>query len=308
MDRTSDILTNDRSVGPWKAGKPVSPGSGAMVESADWIIKTLPQLGVSIPGGSRLILARKLIAQVHERQVRLDPEAIDVLKKVADAQRTVAEFFIILRAMQNRRIPVTPDLLDKLSIMLGGSEIEDRDTRTLARDTQFELYVMAQFIMGGATVHFGEPDLRLLFGEEMVGVAIKRLSSRKQLKKRVLDAADQIESRNDRGFIAVNLDRFVTSVRGPEQTESLEDRGREYNRSIAELHELLPLFSERPKILGVVNFGFTAHWEFDRDIPRYSGGFFRQILRFTDSPEQIEHARQYFETLSARIQNEIQHL
>jgi hypothetical protein len=308
MEPTNRVVTPAQGFSAWKAGQPVRPGSGAMVESADWVIRSLPKIGVNVSAGSRLLLARRLLGRVHARDIKLDPGDLPTLKRVADAQRTVTEFFIILRAMQNRRVPLISELLDKLTLMLGGSDLEDSDTKSLARDTQFELYVMAQFIMGGATVKLGEPDLRLLFGTDMIGVAIKRLSSRKQLRKRVLDAADQIESRGGRGFIAVNLDRFVSSVGGPTEAESLENRGREYNKNIAELHELLPLFAERPQILGILNFGFSAHWDFNGEIPRHSAGFFRQVLRFTDSQEEIDHANRYFETLSARIQNELQQL
>lgn len=293
---------------PWYAGPGVGVGSGGMVRTADWLLDQLPRLGVSVPKGSRLYLARKLISQIHERKVVVDPSTELLLQRVTDAQRTLTEYYLIVRAVRHRPKILKPLLRLKLAQMLGGSEIELSDSNTLARDTQFELFVLSLFLMGGATIDLGEPDLRLLFGRDTVGIAVKRLSSKKQLEKRVFEAAEQIESRHDRGFIAVNIDRFVTEVGGPRPDESVAERGLRYNDSIGDLHALMPQFENRSSIMGVMNFGFSCDWIFGEEVPRYSGSFFRQILRFTDSPDEKEHAERYFGTLGARISNELRQL
>ncbi|GAC1414642.1 MAG: hypothetical protein NVSMB53_12730 [Gemmatimonadaceae bacterium] len=289
--------------GPWVAGKPVAVGSGAMIETAAWLLERLPALGVVVPQGSRLYLARKLIDRVHNRKIVLKVDDTDVLRAVSDAHRTLTEYYIIVRAIQSRRALIDAHLREKLTLMLGGAELESSDSNSLHRDIQFELYVLAMFIMGGATVELGEPDLRLLFGSDFVGVAVKRLSSPKQLEKRVAEAADQIETRREKGFIAVNLDRFVMDMGGPKPDEDVSDRGKEFEERITHLTALTPRLADRPLVLGSMNLGHSAHWSFEGETPRYSEANFRQVLRFASSAAEREQAEEYFDTLSARIDN-----
>jgi hypothetical protein len=168
--------------------------------------------------------------------------------------------------------------------------------------------VYALLLMGGTTVRIAEPDLRFQYGTEEVGIAAKRLSSPKQLLKRVLAAAKQIERNGDRGFIAVNVDRFVVDMGGPRHAENVIDRGRRYGEKVSPLDGLARRFADRPQVLGIMNFGYSYHWEFDGPIPRYSAGFFRQTVRFSDTEADVQLAETFFAALAARIENALRDL
>jgi hypothetical protein len=296
----------------WSAGEPFGVGSSGMVRTGEWLVEKLPSLGVTVPAGSRLQLARKLITAVDHRRIRVRADDAKILRRVEDAQRTLTEYYIITRALVNRPNRVTPAVREKLNVMLGGAESPMDDRRSLARDTQFEMYVFAQLLMGGTDVRIGEPDMQFHYGTETVGLAAKRLSSPKQLERRVLDAADQIEKeggdRPNRGFVAANLDVFVVDVGGPKNEEDLQERGRRINEALAPVHALDHHFEFRTKILGVMTFGHSAHWDFSGQTPRYSAGFIRQVKRFTDNDRDAAFAQVFFDGLSARINNELAQL
>jgi hypothetical protein len=292
----------------WNASPAIRSGSLAMLETADWLLEHLPQMSVLVPPGCRLLLARRLLERVQERLIVPDATDEELLRRITDAHRTISEFYIIMRAIRSRPALWNHPLRAKVSTMMGGHEVEEQDTNSIHRNTQFELYVLALFLMGGATVSLGEPDLRLLYGSEEVGVSVKRLRSPKQLRRRVMEAADQIESQHLNGFIAVNFDLFTVGVGGPQDAENVASRGRQFEEALSPVYALMHEFADRPSVLGLMNYGYSAHWENDAVPPRHSFGFFRQTLRFTDTPAEIALAHEYFGTLSARIENALSHL
>jgi hypothetical protein len=294
--------------GPWKAGPAIRSGSLAMLETADWLLAQLPRMSVPVPPGSRLLLARRLIDQVQQRILAPDASDEALLRRIADAHRTISEFYIIIRAIRSRPAMWNGALRNKVSAMMGGHEFEAQDSNCIPRNTQFELYVLALFIMGGATVSLEEPDLRLLYGAEQVGVSVKRLRSPKQLRRRVMEAANQIESHGLRGFVAVNYDLFTVGVGGPEDLEDIAERGRRFEEALSPVYALTHAFAERPSVMGLMNFGYSAHWENNQIPPRFSFGFFRQTLRFTETPAEIALAEDFFGGLGARIENALNDL
>jgi hypothetical protein len=80
-----------------------------MVATADWLLAALPQMGVTVPPSGRLFAARRLIQDVHSFKVRLCAEDPATLGRVAEAQRTLTEFYIIARAIESR-----PSALDEI--------------------------------------------------------------------------------------------------------------------------------------------------------------------------------------------------
>lgn len=194
--------------GPWELGGPVESGPSGGIAAADWTLRRLEELGVRIPPGNRLVQARRLLAEVNSGKPPLTPSDERVLKRVAEAQRTVTEQYIIARAVRQAGSPTS----QKLEEMLGGPEVEEHEKNPIARNTQFELYVTAMLAMGGATVTLAEPDALMLFDSEEVGVAAKRLSSPKQLRRRLEEGVKQIERSHRRGFVAMNVDIFVKQM------------------------------------------------------------------------------------------------
>lgn len=233
----------------WGSRAALNVGSGRMIETADWLITTLQHMGVSVLPSARLFAARRLIQDVDSFKTLLHSEEPAILRRVAEAQRTLTEFYIVVRAIESRPSILDASFLAKLQQMMGGAESAEDDKKSLARDTQFELYVLAQFLMGGATVSLGEPDVRFDFGRENVGVAVKRLSSNKRLENRLRAGARQIEDGAGRGFVAINLDPFVSGTGAPRFAEKIAERGAAFNRNIAPLHTLLPLFAHKHNVL-----------------------------------------------------------
>jgi hypothetical protein len=96
-----------------------------------------------------------------------------------------------------------------LPTLLSGAWTPDDDASSAARNLQFETMLAAQFIAGGLTVAFAEPDFVFGLDGERYGVAAKRISSAKQIAKNVTDGTRQLRRAGLRGFVAVNLDGFA---------------------------------------------------------------------------------------------------
>lgn len=92
------------SMSAWRSRPAISVGSGGMVATADWLLAALPQMGVTFPPSGRLFAARRLIQDVHSFKVRLCAEDPATLGRVAEAQRTLTEFYIIARAIESPRV------------------------------------------------------------------------------------------------------------------------------------------------------------------------------------------------------------
>lgn len=104
---------------------------------------------------------------------------------------------------------VDATFLQMLRRTMGGSEVVSQDTRTQARDTQFELYIAALLRLAGREVHFAEPDLRFTLGAIEVGVAAKRLQSGKKYGTRLKEAIRQLERAKLPGVVAFSLDQLL---------------------------------------------------------------------------------------------------
>lgn len=293
--------------GPWVLGGSTFPGSQAMLDSAAWLRTQLGKLGIAVPPSSRLERAERLIGEVQANRIVPTLDDTELLERLTDANRTITEFYIIVRAIIERPKSFNPTVRDKLVLMFGGHELESADRNNLARNTQFELFVYATFLMGGASVRIAEPDLQFLYGGGEVGLAAKRLRSPTQLERRAEEAADQIEATGNFGFIAVNLDRFAVGL--PQDTDiSVEERGAAYNENIRALHHLFPKFAGRPKVLGIMNFGTATTWHLRGDKPRFHVGTFRQMLVFADTPAEQEQGKLFWDGLLARVGNAIDRL
>lgn len=296
--------------GSWSAREAIRTGSAAMIDTADWVLTRLPEMGVPIPHSSRLPAARALIARIQaEYEVSGSTNADSSRQEeIAEAHRTIVEFYLIVRAIRSRRALWDAELRRKVVTMLGGHVLEGQDTNPIHRNTQFEMYVLAMLLMGRATIRLGEPDLVLRYGLADVGIAIKRLRSPKQLRRRVLEAADQIETSGRPGFIAVNYDLYASDVGGPREVEDVANRGVRLEKALSPVYQLMGEFENRPAVLGLMNFAYSVHWENDANPPRIASAFFRQVIRFSDSPADVSLAGEFFGTLGARIDNALREL
>jgi len=109
---------------------------------------------------------------------------------------------------------------DKLTQMLQGthSRTEETAENSLARNTQFELYLMARMKQAGlpAKLHAEHPDISVATEKRLYGVEAKRIFSDKpeKVKSNVRTAATQLAtyslpSPTSRGIIALSIDHHL---------------------------------------------------------------------------------------------------
>src|SRR5262249_39839378 len=101
------------------------------------------------------------------------------------------------------------ELTAVLKPLLDGAILPSSDSNTLARDKQFELYMAALFTHSDFKVELKETDLRFEHDGIYYGIAAKRISSAKQIEKRVKEARLQLSKAGLRGLIALSVDRLL---------------------------------------------------------------------------------------------------
>ena len=185
-----------------------------VIEGAKLTLQRLEQLG-RVPPGNRLTRALHYLGALATESSTVGPVALDQ-RHFSEAVRTAFEFFFIVRALD------AEDSLahERVLVALGGADLPEEDRTTTARDAQFELLVTALLRLGGIIgVRLGEPDIRIPAGNEAIGVAVKRLTSPKQLTKRMRKAIQQVRGQGQRGIVVVSLDAFAagTSIEAMEE-------------------------------------------------------------------------------------------
>lgn len=83
------------------------------------------------------------------------------------------------------------------------------DKRTEARNLQFQLYLTAWLARSGFDASLEEPDIIFSHEGARYGIAAKRLSSPRQVEKRVRNAVHQLENQPVQGFVALSLERLL---------------------------------------------------------------------------------------------------
>lgn len=210
------------------------------------------ELRVPVPGHGR-----------HKKalDVLTDPNLVENVapNRILAAHRLAWETFLIVAAAQeDRRNGASPYTRKRLTTFVKGPlEIEGRDGRP--RNVQFELTVATNFRLASCAVYDGEPDILLLFGQETVGIAAKRVRSLNptQLRKRAKEAAEQIDNSEMRGWVALNLDARVVDIAydGSDGGAIREDLSRAFDAVSATLATL-----GSPNVLGHMMFGYLASW------------------------------------------------
>jgi hypothetical protein len=148
------------------------------------------------------------------------------------------ELFLIAYAARrctHANHPFTKEKLDQ--VVRGPDEVEGRDTK--ARDTEFELAIAARLALDGLQVFAGEPDLRVLLASELVGVAVKRITSPevKQLKEAIKGAVHQIGGTGLNGILALNLEHRLQGLASSASDNELLALAEEVYDSVAALGE-----------------------------------------------------------------------
>lgn len=256
-------------------------------------LQRLVELGIEVPPENRLRSAIRLLERTNIPGTVILPEDDDLLVRLADAQRTILEQVTIVRATPGPE-RLSPTHRFKLTEMLGGADIEDEERNPLARNTQFELYVGATFAMGDAWIMLEEPDLRLQYAGRDVGIAAKRIRSPAQLRRRTLEAAEQIDRAGGGGFVALNLDILV---KGMSLEAVAESERNAFNSYMEPLHKVEKELAERHHVLGTLVFANTAQWSFEGGRPRFHIATYRRFWPLPQSEEDLATFQQFTEAL-----------
>lgn len=279
----------------------ISPGLLAV--RGRLLLAELKKRGIRIPPSNRIERAIRIIDAINNIEAIRSADT-DRLHRAKEAFRTLWEAFVIAYAAFERDRPQSPFSADRLAYLLRGGDTPQEESNPTARNFQFELFIAASLILGRADVRRGEPDLRLLYHGRYVGVAIKRVRSlnTNTLRDELRDAARQIRSSVGEGFIAVNLDSWLSDLKTDGEVEEL---GASFNAHIAAAHDLLDDMAERRSLLGGLFYGTWFGWHFDGELPRIEFHVPHQIRCFTETAQAVEQTREFFEPLRERYESSL---
>jgi hypothetical protein len=248
---------------------------------------------VRLPPGNRIQLAIRTIDQLNAHRIVPTPGDTAVLETTTAALRTLWDAFFIVHAAVERRHQPYLFPAAELRYLLKGATIGRDESNREARNHQCEMFVAALLATGGAHLQRGEPDFRLLYHGEYVGVAVKRMKSAEPeaLLRELRDGATQIASQNLRGFVAFDLDEYLDSLTLETLPEAV---GASFNENIAAAHDALRTCGDRTAVIGVLLFGTRVAWVFDSEKPLIRWVNPLQWLGFSEV-EPEERLREFFD-------------
>lgn len=235
-------------------------GATGVLRAADYATQRLRELGIRLPPNSRLDRARARVASAKDGSAG---EIADPL--LAEATRTVYELYFITRAMGGKGTP-DKDLLERWGHILGGPDLpgDETDSSAKARNTQFELFVGAWLTAGGVPVRLEEPDLRMLYYGQELGIAVKRVRSRAKFVGRACDGAEQIEEHTEAGVVAINVDHLLDGL--PQSQDSFT-LGRHFDDCVPEYDLALDRLRSRNAVKAFAAMGTQVAWNGGPDKP-----------------------------------------
>lgn len=253
-----------RHIGPWSFDdEPPARSERLTIAWLEWALDALSKLSCSPHPSSRFPESLRYLRRVHANSSTLeDPET---RAQLAEIQRSAWELLIIVIATIQTERDISPFTREKLEEMFGGGLSAD-DSH--ARNTQYELYVPALFVIGQFDVRRGSPDSQVRIFDEYLGVEAKRIRSTNSdtLRRTLSRAARQVVGQSSsqiievvqyRGLIAINLDGLFESVDvGVEQDELV----REFETQLAVLDRETRVLENKHGIVGLLATGHVARW------------------------------------------------
>lgn len=167
-------------------------------------LKRLEDLGVSIPGASRL---RKYESRLQ--QSLNDPRPALESKLVFALAFDLREIDEIIEIVDH--LPYSPEvpLLNLLHQLPEGGNEPDQSQSTAPRDAQYELYLGTILRRAGVSVIHGAPDLVATWNGQLYFLEAKRPSSKKRVDDRLRAAVHQMRRLPKPGLIALSLDQVI---------------------------------------------------------------------------------------------------
>ena len=255
-------------------------GTGKLADLGTQAIRVLKSRGVILPAGSRLERAVEIVSRLNTSPDIIRADDPKILRLTLEALRTVFQSFVICWTLTERPRRVVPFPAERLKYLGKGADLPAKDSKPW--DTQFELMVGANLILGGADLEPQEPpDCTLLYHGRRVGVEAKRLTSLKGQKVRdgLRDAAKAFLNTTGEGFVAFNLDNWIEEfipVTDPEEF------GKAFDSQVREAHKQIQAASERRALLGAFVFGTRNEWRFGDGKPQLVWQNPMQLIGFGD--------------------------
>jgi hypothetical protein len=172
--------------------------------AAGFVEWSLRDFGLRIPADNRMNRAAQVV-QVAT-QTTWEEMSLEYRQDLSQAARTILEQYLIVRAIHDPN----DALKERLRWLLKGSVRPRRKDQTQPYDVQFELFAGAALTHAGIQgVRLDEPDWRVEAGDREIGIAAKRVSSRKNYTKLVHKAISQIRGQGCPGVIVLNFDELI---------------------------------------------------------------------------------------------------
>ncbi len=167
-------------------------------EAADHVMCVVRGMGFDPSESSRLAQMRNILNKGFNKET--DPNFEQACEALRDI--TLIDF-----AFDRLGHTVPPNVLrKKVQILVKDSCLpQDDPPETPGRDTQSELHVAATCQAAGILISLDEPDVIVEVNGTQYGLAVKRLKSLRQLRRRFCAAVDQIERSGRPGFVVLDM-------------------------------------------------------------------------------------------------------
>lgn len=169
-------------------------------------LEELASFGIRIPESSRLRTYQKRTETILEQPGNLLLVSQDDSDKMIFDFREMDELISIINSFTDEP---TPQELERLRLLPGGTENPDDETSTKARDAQFELFLRAMFVQAKFGIEMGAPDLLLSDGQITFPIEAKRPGSHRRFDDRLREAVNQLQRQKSWGIVAISLDHVI---------------------------------------------------------------------------------------------------
>lgn len=274
----------------------IGTGSNMVKDRLQQALVVFEQLNVRVPPSGRHRRALAVLERVNQRGP-VDLNEPEQLVQMARANRIAFHATHVAAAAYRSRRPGTPFTVQKLQQTMKDSFADDR-SQSHARDIEFELLQAADLLLGDVDVIDGEPDLRIKYCDERVGVAVKRVRSRspRQIRKHVKKAEAQILKSGLRGWIAFNLDTRFEEIRPNDPEEEFAARASEIFETAQDTMET---DTDGRNVIGLMLHGYATAWSQPDadDVPRLKSATFERWTLYAqdETTEDFRLAKSFFD-------------
>jgi hypothetical protein len=167
-------------------------------------IQALQELGIPVKPASRL----RIYEQEYQRAIHLTEEnrahSIPSIEHYLQGMQEIEELHFIVKTLRARA-----DTRKKLEFLASGHDLPRNDTKSEARDYQYELLVAAVFANSGLEVVISDPDLQFHWEGKVFFVESKRPKSLRKFFAALRDGRRAIVNAHGEGIVALSLDNLV---------------------------------------------------------------------------------------------------